>query len=187
MKKENFSFVKWLTNRDIEKILEPLNIEIMEKEDENGNLKKRITRFKDENGNRSIVVFCKNNNYDETKQAKDAIMKEMMQIPALKKMMSNVIMISAMLGSLNPESNFSQYNDMLILKFEDYFLTESLSLKTEDEQIDFDRKLTNNYQNYMSKKFGRFYNSMKSAHYKKLHKQFRDEQQQENKDNNEEM
>ncbi|MBO7508483.1 MAG: hypothetical protein J6T39_02430, partial [Clostridia bacterium] len=74
-------------------------------------------------------------------------MKEMMQIPALKKMMSNVIMISAMLGSLNPESNFSQYNDMLILKFEDYFLTESLSLKTEDEQIDFDRKLTNNYQN----------------------------------------
>ncbi|MBO7508482.1 MAG: hypothetical protein J6T39_02425 [Clostridia bacterium] len=49
MKKENFSFVKWLTNRDIEKILEPLNIEIMEKEEENGNLKKRITLFKDEN------------------------------------------------------------------------------------------------------------------------------------------
>lgn len=172
-KKQNFSFIKYLTNRDIEKILTPLNIEIMKRKNSD---KLRILRGKDENGNRYITVFAKDNNPDETKEMRDVVMKEMMKLPSFRGFMANIFMSSVILQSMNP--GFSQFDNTVILRFEDYFLTEGLSLKTEEQKLEFDRKLTKNYQNYMTKKFGRFYNSMKSAYYKKLHKEIREEEAQ---------
>ena len=174
MKNKKFSFVRWLTNRDIEKILAPLNIEIMKKKNSD---KLRILRGKDENGDRVITVFCKDNNPNEEKDLQDSIMREMMQHPTFRGFMSKILTVTALVSSMNPESSFSQYDNTLILRFEDYFLTESLSLKSEDKQIEFGRKLTKHYQEYMSKKFGRFYNSMKGAYYKKLYKEDREKTQ----------
>lgn len=175
MKNKKFSFVRWLTNRDIEKILAPLNIEIMKKKNSD---KLRILRGKDENGDRVITVFCKDNNPNEEKDLQDSIMREMMQHPTFRGFMSKILTVTALVSLMNPESSISQYDNTLILRFEDYFLTESLSLKSEDKQIEFGRKLTKHYQDYMSKKFGRFYNGMKSAEYKRVHKEVREEEAQ---------
>lgn len=168
MKNKKFSFVKWLTNRDIEKILAPLNIEIMKKKNSD---KLRIIR-----GDGAITVFCKDNNPNEEKDMRDSIMREMMQHPTFRGFMSRILTVNALVSSMNPESSFSQYDNTLILRFEDYCLIESMSLKSEEKQIEFDRKLTKHYQEYMSKKFGRFYNGMKAAALKKSYKEAREEE-----------
>jgi predicted DNA-binding antitoxin AbrB/MazE fold protein len=73
---------------------------------------------------------------------------------------------------------FNLYSDNLfILKFEDYFCYEILSIKSEEDEIKFGRALTKNYQEYMTKKFGDFYSSKKSAYIKKLNKQAKEEEQ----------
>ena len=180
MKKEKFSFVKWLTDRDIEKILKSLGYEIMEKEDKNGVLKKRILRGKYDNGERNIIVFCKDLEYAEKRAKMDDAMREIiMQSPELRHMMSNILMTSALLGAANPDgfSKWSEMSSMAILKFDDFFLTENLSTKSEEEQLENDRRMTRAYQKYMTQKFGRFYNSMKSGYFKKLHKEIREEEQ----------
>ena len=184
MKKEKFSFVKWLTSRDIEKILSLLNYEILKKEDENGNFKKRILKTKDEEG-RHIIVFCKDLEYAKNRSKINDAMKEVIsQSPKLRNLMTNIFMTMAMFGAVNSDG-FSKYNDIAILRFDDFFLTETLSLKSEEDQLENDRRLTKTYQQYMSQKFGRFYNSMKSAYYKKLHQEARKEEQSEQRNDEE--
>ena len=141
--------------------------------------KKRILRGKDDKGERCIIVFCKDLEYAEKRAKMNEAMREViMQIPELRQMMSNIFMTSALLGAANPDS-FSKLNDMAVLRFDDFFLTENLSLKTEEEELANDRRMTKAYQQYMAKKFGRFYYSMKSGYFKKLHKEVREEEQEE--------
>ena len=134
MKKQGFSFVKWLTNRDIQKILAPMNLEIMEKDD--GSKKLRILREKDENGTRFITVFCKNNN--------DEYINDLTQFPYLGGMFSNALMVGTVLGTMGENSNFSKYNNDMVLRIDEFYITEMFSLKPEEEQEEFDRKLTRN-------------------------------------------
>nr|MCR5553176.1 hypothetical protein [bacterium] len=49
------SFVKWLTNRDVEKIARLVGLKLMEKEEEDN--KQRIIRYKKEDGYH-IIAFC---------------------------------------------------------------------------------------------------------------------------------
>ena len=179
MKKQEFSFVKWLTIRDIQKILETMNLEITKKDD--GSNKLKITRAKDENGHRYITVFCKYRTVDETQDIKDDLLKEMAKTPAFGGMMSNIMMTSAVVGTLNQGFDFSNFDDVVMLRIDDFYIVEELSLKPEKEQNEFDKKLTRNYQDYMTKKFGRFYNSMKGAYIKKMRKQVQEEQESETK------
>ena len=188
MKKNSFCFVKWLTNRDVEKIVELLGYEIMPKKDNPD--KKRIYRNKDKDGNH-IHVFCKDLISIE---AKRAVEKELLQVDAFRDMMKQIGVISAMLGMMNGGSDYSfgQMNDIIILDISDFFVFEQLSLKDDKAQIENNRRMIKIYQDYMSKKFGRFYNGMKSAEYKRVHKEVREEEAQNKEteqaeDNNEEQ
>ena len=170
--KESFSFAKWLTNRDIEKIAELLGLEIMLKND---TTKKRILRHKDENGYH-IRVFCTDIKQVE---ADKEIQKTLQGFPSCKKLAGQIFMINAMFASLGNTNSFAEIKNMVMLEFDDFFLTECLSMKNEEELFKFNSKLTSVYQNYMTEKFGRHYTDMKKAHYKKLHKQIREEEEEE--------
>ena len=167
MKKEKFSFVKWLTTKDIEKIATSLNLEIMNKKDDE--TKKRILRHKDEDGYH-ITVFCKDLKQIE---ANAEMSKFLMGLPRFRNIATSMMLSMAMLSGA---TSFFEANNMVILKFDDFFLQETLSLKSEDEQLENDRHMTKVYQKYMSQKFGSHYTDMKRAYYKKLYQQYREEE-----------
>lgn len=170
MKKEKFSFVKWLTTRDIEKITISLGLEIMSKDNEN---KKRISRHNDEDGYH-IIVFCKDLKQIEANVEKS---KFLMGLPEFRNIATSMMMSMAMLaGASEGQTSFFEANNVVVLKFDDFFLQETLSLKSEDEQLENDRHMTKVYQKYMSQKFGSHYTDMKRAHYKKLYQQYREEE-----------
>ena len=176
MKNKKFSFVKWLTNRDVEKLVEELGYEIMPQEESKN---KVISRYKDkETGENHIHVFCKDLiSIEARKVAMDGLRK----IGAFRDMMNRIGLFTAMLGVMSGDSDnsFSKLNDMIILDISDYFIFEHLSLKDDQAQIENNRRMIKIYQDYMTKKFGRFYNGMKSAEYKRFHKQIREEESKE--------
>ena len=169
MKKENFSFVKWLTNRDVEKILNSMGIELLtDNYDRNGNLLKPIKKYRDkETGKYRIIVKCQLNEdlIDKNNELNDFVLPS-----KLKNAIKDILFKSSIVFASMPLMNsFSSYFDdsRLILEINDFYICELLSLKLEEEQVKFDRVLTKGYQSYMTKKFGRFYNCMKSAAIKK--------------------
>ena len=168
MKKEKFSFVKWLTNKDVEKILNLVGFEVLT--DEKNPDKKRINKYKDEDGYK-IYVYCKN-----VKQMKEdlEITKALASTEIGKKFVP--LIVGGMFGEYG-------INGPTLLAFEDFTLYELLSLRLDEEEtVKFNRYLTKVYQNYMKQKFGRYYIDMKRAYCKKLYKEIREE----NKENNEE-
>ena len=166
--RDNNSFVEWLTNRDLEKITSSLNLEIMN-EEENAN-KKRIMRFRDEDGP-YIIVFCK----DSQREEENADMAySMMRGPKIMQFAATMMATSSIGGH-----SFFEDSSIVILRFDDFFLQEGLSLKTEQEEIEYNNYLTKVYQGYMSQKFGSHYIDMKRAHYQKLYKELREEENKE--------
>ena len=188
MKKEKFSFVKWLTTRDIEKITEKLGLEIMN--EPNNPDKKRILKGKDEEGYH-ITVFCKDLKYydkdDEYSKITRDISNRFMGIPEFRKLTTAALLAATVLaGASHSGTSFFEANKMVVLKFDDYFLQEQLSMKNEDELNKYDRHLTKEYQKYMSQKFGRHYTDMKRAYYKQLYKEAREEESKQNTETKEE-
>ena len=176
MKKEDFSFVKWLTKKDVKNILNNVGIELVEDHyNNNGKLVKSISKFKEEDGKTSVVVRCRfiENLNNSFKNDDD-------KINLSSKLKTDVALI-AMFSTLFGASSFSKYDSMMMLKLEDFFCYEILSIKSEEDEINFGRMLTKNYQEYMTKKFGDFYNCKKLAYIKKLNKEAKEqEQEQEN-------
>lgn len=178
MKKEEFSFVKWLTTRDVEKIVDKLGLELMTSPDTG---KKRISKYKDsETNNYCILAFCKHKEVenDET----DSALKGISLSNNMKKLLVTMAATSFAFGG----GAYSDCFDNVILRFEDFFLYEVLSLKFGDELEEFNRNAIKVYQNYMKEKFGTHYVHMKRAKYKKLYEEIRkdkeNEQQNENED-----
>lgn len=145
---QKFSFVRWLTTRDIEKIVGSLGLEVMTHK--NNPDKKMITRYKNESGYH-IGVFCRDLNKVET----DMGLGWFIATPY--------------------DSEFNRSKNIVILNFDDFFLLEQLPAKSEDEAFEYNAKLTFVYQQYMKEKFGRHYIDMKRAHYQKLHQEVRAE------------
>ena len=166
--REKNSFVEWLTNRDLEKITSSLNLEIMN-EEENAN-KKRIMRFRDEDGP-YIIAFCK----DLQLEGDYSQMQSMMRAPKISQIASTMIATSIALGEMG-EHSFFEDSSVVVLRFDDFFLQESFSFRSEQEEIEYDQYLTKVYQEYMSQKFGRHYTDMKRAHYQKIYKELREEE-----------
>lgn len=171
MKKERFSFVKWLTTRDIEKITEKLGYEILPQKDNPD--KKGILRGKDENGYH-LTVYCR----DLNKSEENALINSfLMGMPGFRRLATSMMAMAATLaGASEDATSIWEANTIVLLRFDDFFLQETFSLKNEDKQIEIGKRLTKEYQNYMTKKFGRHYTDMKRAYYKQLYKQHREEE-----------
>lgn len=166
--KNNFSFVKWLTNRDVEKILNSMSIEILsDTYNRDGKKIKAIRRLKEKDtGLHHILVRCRLNEDLLNENNKD--MSNFMIPQKLKSEIAKVLFPGlAMMSALFSDSMSYYDGSMMILEINDFYISEFLSLKPEEEQIKFGRTLTKGYQKYMTQKFGRFYNSMKSAAIKK--------------------
>ena len=172
MKKNSFSFVKWLTTRDIEKIVDRMGFEVLSQEDSN---KKKIIKYKDEKtGEYNIIVFCKPN-----KEESEKIGKAFSEI-AKTKIGKNLILTTRILGIAGGMLHYD-YMGNTILRFEDFFAYETLSIRYGEELDEFNSQTTKIYQNYMKEKFGKFYTSMKSAAYKKLYAEIRQEEAEQEK------
>ena len=170
MKKEKFSFVKWLTNRDVEKILNSMGIEILKNEyNREGKKLKPITKHKDkETGLYRALVRCQLNEdllNENNKQMSDFFLPKKLKQELVKTLFPKMAVVMAM--PFFSESMRYYDGSLMMLEINDFYISEFLSLKPEEEQIKFGRALTKGYQHYMTKKFGRFYNSMKSAAIKK--------------------
>lgn len=155
MKKESFSFVKYLTKTDVKKILKICCYEINEE------LPTPYSKFKDSNGEYFIIVKCKKNLLTE---------KEYM----IKKIEKYIFKNNSQLSSYS--------NDNTILEFTDFMLTEFLISFSEEEYIENNRNLTNIYHKYMEEKFGTFYTTQKKKYIKQLQKE--DNEQEKEKEEN---
>ena len=173
--KNKFSFTKWLTKRDIEKILAQFNIELNnERMDKDGNLLNPIVRGTDKDGRHRIFVFCVDKNQQKHDEELSKFLYE--NSAEFRKLKNQISMILAYAQGIN--SNFDTYarRDKIVLEFDDFMITESLSLKNEQEQFEFDKMLTNGYQKYMANKFGRFYYNMKAGYMKSLNREIKVEE-----------
>ena len=166
--KNNFSFVKWLTKRDVEKILNSMGIEILDDTyNREGKKIKAIRKLKEKDtGVYHIIVKCKLNEdllNESNKEMSDFVLPQKLKSEIGKILFPKLAIVLALF------SDSMRYFDgsMMMLEINDFYISEFLSLKPEDEQIKFGRALTKGYQKYMAGKFGRFYNSMKSAAIKK--------------------
>ena len=161
------SFVKWLTNRDVEKIAKLVGLKLMEKDEDDN--KQRIIRYKKEDGYH-LIAFC---NYLPSEEIDQENQDFMMKVPEYKQLCKSFLLAAGIFASLG--GDYYGQNNTVVLDFDDFFLQEAFSLKEKDEQIEYNRNLTKVYQQYMSEKFGRHYNDMKRACYQKLYKEIRNE------------
>ena len=146
MNKPSFSFVKWLTKKDVIKILEQNGYVI------NEDLPNPYSKFKGDDGYYYIIVKCTKtvlSKFDEFKNK----------------------LYSHMFNGYVPEMD-----NISLLEFSDFMLTEFLVTINEEETIKNTKQLTANYQKYMVEKFGKFYLNMKKAYIRKLNKEIEKEE-----------
>ena len=153
MKKNEFCFAKWLTNKDIENILKLNEIEL------NKDFPSPISRFVDDDGFTTIIV--KGRKIDSETKAANSVISKISQSMAFGMGINNYDIANT------------------IFEIDDYTMVEfSLSLFGEEQCIEYNKKLTKNYQQYMQKKFGEFYKSRKSAYIKRLNREAKKQQEQ---------
>ena len=157
MKKNKFSFLDWLTKKDIEKILKLNSMKLAK------DLPLYMQRATNEEGEKVIYLKCEK--MDNTE---------------------NEIINKISASIFGPLCDIYSNNYMLIAIY-DYAMTECFSIRPEDEQLEISKQMTNNYQGFMQEKFGTFYNSKKSAYIKKLKKELKEETKNQEKENNNEM
>ena len=186
MKNKKFSFVRWLTKKDIEKLVKLLDYEIIPNRDD---LKyKSIRRSKDKEGHYHIYIECKDLIAIETKER---FTKFLSNSETFKNAMRRGGLFAAVLASaLGDYPSYSVYDDDIItLDITDFKINE-LSYKSQDKVSENNERMTKQYNKYMVEKFGRFYNGMKAAALKKSYKEDREKTQnqetEQTKENNEE-
>lgn len=189
MKNKKFSFVRWITKKDIEKLVKLLGYEIVPNIDEDDLKYRSIRRFKDEKGHYHIHVECKDLITIETKKHFAEIISETETFKDL--MRRGGLFAAALAATLVNYSTFSELDNIIILDITDFYI-EELSLKSPNLIEENSERMTKEYRKYMVEKFGRFYNGMKSAALKKLYKEVREEEAQnkeaeQTKENNEEQ
>ena len=175
MKKNNkkFSFVKWLTNRDIEKLVEAFGCELMDKENCIG--KQNITRVKDEDGYNHILVYCIDTVAIEAKNIIKGFFRKNSEFRDM--MLDLDLMLIALNNGAPPRYSVDDFYIMTI-DITDFFVFGERVFDQNDNQKARNAEMTDIYQKYMTKKFGRFYTGMKSAEYKRV-KQAKEEEQKE--------
>ncbi len=172
MNKNEFNFTKWLTKKDIVKILNSVGIELLENHhNRNGELVNPVSKIKTDDGKYEFIVRCRFNE-EKLKQLKQNGVKIDFMPKSLK------IVLLAMSSLLAPfAGSYNSINgDDFLLKFEDFFCYEVFSTKNQEDEVEFGRMLTKNYQEYMIKKFGSFYKTKRNSYYKKLNKIEKQEQ-----------
>ena len=168
MSKNEFNFAK----QDITKILDSVGIELIENRyNRNGELIKPVSKIKTDDGKCEFIVRCR---YNEEK-LKEIEKNKVSNGPLLNSAKSMLLATSVAMSFFAGSYNSINGNDFVI-KFEDFFCYEVLSTKSEQDEIEFGRMLTKNYQNYMTKKFGSFYKTKRNSYYKKLNKLEKEEQ-----------
>ena len=183
---KKFSFVKHLTKRDVEKIVENVGLEIdVNREDVNGNPLNPLMRGTDEDGRSYIMAFCVDNKKIEETKKLHKYMYE--NSPAFREFSQKLAILSGALAGFGGFSDnpYSAMNGKVMLRFDDFTLTECFSLKPEQEELEFDRMMTGIYQNYMVEKFGRFYNNMKAGYIRTLNMEEKKKAKEENTPENE--
>lgn len=172
MNKNEFNFAKWLTKKDIAKILDSVGLELLENSyNRNGELIKPVSKIKTDDDKCEFIVRCRYNEEKLKEIEKYKINNDSLLKSTKSMLLATSVAMSFFAGSYNSING----NDFL-LKFEDFFCYELLSTKNEEDEIKFGRMLTKNYQDYMSKKFGSFYKTKRNSYYKKLNKLEKEEQ-----------
>ena len=162
------SFVEQLTQEDITNILSLIGLELDEDRirfDEKGHEQGAIIRGKDDDGQNHIIAFCNDRQEQEMESEIAKYMYE--KSPAFRDLMNKITTVSM---SFPGFGGMSQYmaNGKVILNIEDFMITESLSLKSEQDEIEYDRMMTEIYQIYMVEKFGSEYTKKKDEYVKSL-------------------
>ena len=152
--KRNFSFVNWITKKDIKNIINQLNLKLSDNHyDDYGKPVSPIRRYTGEDGVNHIIVFCEN-------------AKSTLEDSIIEKYLAQNLQIFDILNE-----NYFYYPKVTVLNFTDFELNESFSLKDEEIYMDFYSKLNKTYEKYMNKKFGEFYQDSKKLYAKQLKKE----------------
>lgn len=169
MNKNEFNFTKWLTKKDIVNILNSVGIELLENNyNRNDELVKAISKIKTDDGKYELIVRCRfnqenTNDFNKTNPVMEFLNEK---YPSIQKHLLGILSFNGLCtGGYN-----SVLGNDFILKFEDFFCYELFSTKNEEDEVEFGRMLTKNYQEYMTKKFGSFYKAKRNSYYKKLNK-----------------
>lgn len=162
--KKDFSFVNWLTKRDIKSIINDLDLKLDDQRyDDYGRLINPIRRYTGEDGLKHIMVFCRD---AKTKPEEELIRKYVY---------SNFPVLD--------DCEYFFYPKVTVLNFTDFELVESFSIKDEEIFMDFHTRLNSVYDRYMNKKFGEFYKHSKKVYVRSIQKQAKFENVDETEEN----
>lgn len=164
---KKFSFVKHLTKRDVEKILGEIGLELdAERYDREDNKLASLIRGTEEDGRGFIIVFCVDRKKQEDERQASKFLYE--KSDTYRKFVNGLSALSMTSPSFGGLMDSYLSDGKVILKIDDFTITEGFSLKSEQEELDYDLMMTGIYQKYMVEKFGRFYNNMKAGYIRKL-------------------
>ena len=149
--KQQISFAKLLTKKDVLTILKQNNYSLAE------DLPQPISRYTDKNGEFHIVVKCIKSLSDEEKEMNSLVYEKMPHL-----MFSNLALSS---------SDYSFASNVTFLEFSDFTLLEILKEFSMFDDEEKNRELMKNYHNFMKEKFGTFYVDEFKKYRKKLLKE----------------
>ena len=148
---EEYSFLKSLKIADIVKILEKNNLRLKL------DVPQPLTRDKDEDGTDMIIAKCEHINKEGSEEDIIGSMGGAL--------LRNLGYAGAMFGSF---SKYSAYNGDEIIEIRDFYMTEILSMKAEEDAKEYVNKLTKSYHEYMTEKFGEVYAEKAEEFFEKL-------------------
>lgn len=150
------NFIDLLTKKDVTNILRLNNLAI------NYELPCPYEKIKDEDGNSYYFLKCKTINNEESEN-----------IDWGKAAGSVLAGLTAMAGAL--AGPYFDY-DKKIIVIKDFYMAELFSIKPEDEALEYNGYLTNNYANYMLNKFGDKYKTARTNFFVKAIKKERSDE-----------
>ncbi len=144
------SFVQMLTYSDIVEILRRNNLRIKL------DVPQPLMRGKDEYGNK-ITVKCEH--IEETEESK-----------LLDYMGGALFRNLGAYGAVFSETakKYSAYGGDEIIDIGDYYMVETISLKSDEDAREYMQKLTDSYHEYMTEKFGEVYSQKAEEFFNKL-------------------
>ena len=151
---KKFSFAKLLKMSDIVEILKKNNLKL------NLDLPKPLTRGLDENGEYRIIAKCEHiKNDDHTGDFSSYMAGAILR---------NLGYFGAVFGGAN---NYSAYSSNEVIVIKDFYMTEFLSSKSDEEVQKYAKSMTEEYQKYMTEKFGDMYTQKAKKYFAKLRRQ----------------
>ena len=189
MKNKFVNFVDYLNKNDIKTLLGLMGYRLIEEKDNedglikeeafNNKLKLRIARIKDEEApeEHKIMCICKRLNEEEMEKLKISLPRDMVK---------NILTLNLFLTAFGSGSSFSAYNEIKFVTIENFFAYETLCFDNEVEETF--KNCTKVLDEYMTKKFGSFYQSQKKKYISKLRKEVaKEEAEKQAKEENEEQ